>query len=101
MAKVIWTEGALKDLDEIADYIAKENPDAANRLVRRIFDRVDLLETFPEVGRWVPEFAERVHRELVVAPCRVVYRIERGGVFIELVIRGERLMREEFFRKQI
>ena len=99
MAKVIWTEGALHDLDEIADYIAEDNADAANRLVRRVFDRVDLLETFPEIGRWVPEFTDRVHRELVVPPCRVVYRAQRGAVFIELVIRGERLMREQLLKK--
>ena len=99
MAKVVWTEGALHDLDEIADYIAEDNPDAANRLVRRVFDRVELLETFPEIGRWVPEFPERVHRELVVPPCRVVYRWQRGAVFIELVIRGERLMREQLLKR--
>ncbi len=99
MVKVIWTEGALHDLDEIADYIVEENPDAANRLVRRVFDRVDLLETFPEIGRWVPEFTDRIHRELVVPPCRVVYRVQRGAVFIELVIRGERLMREQLLKR--
>ena len=86
-------------MDEIADYIAKANPDAANRLVRRVFDRVDLLEAFPEIGRWVPEFADRIHRELVVPPCRVVYRVQRGAVFIELVIRGERLMREQLLKR--
>ncbi len=101
MAKVIWTEGALHDLDEIADYIAEDNADAANRLVRRVFDRVDLLETFPEIGRRVPEFTERVHRELVVSPCRIVYRVQRSAVFIELVIRGERLMREQLLKKHL
>ena len=50
MAKVIWTAGALQDLDEIADYIAKENPEAANRLVQRVFARTDLLEAFPGMG---------------------------------------------------
>ena len=31
MAEVIWTEPALTDLDAIADYIALENPEAANK----------------------------------------------------------------------
>ena len=68
-------------------------------LFRSVFDRVELLETFPEIGRWVPEFTERFHRELVVPPCRVVYRVQRGAVFIELVIRGERLMREQLLKR--
>ena len=100
MAKVIWTEGALRDLDEIADYIAGENAEAANRLVRRVFERLDLLETFPEIGRWVPEFTRRNHREIVVAPYRVVYSIRKGVVFIELVIRGEQLMTEELLKQR-
>jgi plasmid stabilization system protein ParE len=40
MARVIWTEPALSDLDGIADYIALEDPAAAKRLVRKVFLRV-------------------------------------------------------------
>jgi toxin ParE1/3/4 len=102
MAKVIWTAGALQDLDEIADYIAVDNPDAANRLVMRVFAKAELLERFPELGRYVPEFTGHVHREMIVAPCRVVYRFEKGVVHIELVARGERLMTADLLkRKQI
>ena len=57
MAKVIWTAGALQDLDEIASYIAADNADAANRLVTRVFAKAELLERFPELGRYVPEFS--------------------------------------------
>ena len=38
MAEVIWAEPALNDLDAIADYIALDNPDAARRLVQKIFE---------------------------------------------------------------
>jgi toxin ParE1/3/4 len=100
MAKVIWTSGALQDLDEIAGYIAVDNPDAAVRLVTRVFTKVELLERFPEVGRYVPEFADRVHREMIVAPCRVVYRIDKNTVFIELVVRGERLMTKDLLKRK-
>jgi plasmid stabilization system protein ParE len=37
MAEVIWTEPALNDLNAIADYIALDNPEAARRLVQKIF----------------------------------------------------------------
>ena len=57
MAKVNWTVGALQDLDAIAEYIAADKPDAANRLVTRIFAKVELLKNFPEFGTYVPEFA--------------------------------------------
>jgi toxin ParE1/3/4 len=35
MARLIWTEPALQDLDGIADYIALDKPDAARKFVRR------------------------------------------------------------------
>jgi toxin ParE1/3/4 len=100
MAKVIWTAGALQDLDEIGGYIAADNVDAADRLVTRVFAKVELLERFPELGRYVPEFSDQVHRELIVAPCRVVYRFEKDAVFIELVVRGERLMRKDLLKRK-
>ena len=40
MARIIWTEPALQDLDEIADYISLDKPNAARRLVQRVFERV-------------------------------------------------------------
>jgi plasmid stabilization system protein ParE len=55
MAKVIWTEPALSDLDTIADYIALDNPDAARSLVRRIFQHVGHLAAHPELGSKIPE----------------------------------------------
>jgi plasmid stabilization system protein ParE len=35
MARVIWTEPALSDLDGIADYIALDDPEAAKRLPQK------------------------------------------------------------------
>ena len=50
MAEVIWAEPALNDLDAIADYIAFDNPEAARRLVQKIFEHVDHLESHPRLG---------------------------------------------------
>ena len=41
MAQIIWTEPALSDLDAIADYIALDKPEAARRLVQRVFKHVE------------------------------------------------------------
>ena len=55
MAEVIWAEPALNDLDAIADYIALDNPDAARRLVQKIFEHVGHLERHPRLGSKPPE----------------------------------------------
>jgi len=49
MAQIIWTEPALLDLNEIAEYIALDKPDAARRLVKQVFSSVDVLSS--PVGR--------------------------------------------------
>ena len=54
MAQVIWAEPALSDLDAIADYIALDNPEAARRLVHRIFEHVGHLESHPKLGSKAP-----------------------------------------------
>ncbi|QOD71212.1 type II toxin-antitoxin system RelE/ParE family toxin, partial [Vibrio navarrensis] len=41
MAEVIWTEPALSDLNDIAEYIALENVVAAKQLVQAIFSKVE------------------------------------------------------------
>jgi len=40
VARLIWTEPALADLEAVADYIALDNPAAASRPVRRVFESV-------------------------------------------------------------
>jgi toxin ParE1/3/4 len=95
MAKIRWTEPALDRLNEIANYIATENPDAANRLVSRVFRSVDLLEQFPELGRHVPEMRNSGYRELIVPPCRVIYRIEGEVAIVIFVMRGEQELKPQ------
>lgn len=57
MAKVIWTEPALSDLDAIADYIALDKPSAARELVQRVFAHVEQLAAHPLSGSKPPELA--------------------------------------------
>jgi len=97
MAQVIWTEPALSDLDAIADYIALDKPDAASRLVQRVFAHVELLAAHPDLGSRIPELRPRSrYRQVVEAPCRVFYRHDarRNKVFIVGVMRGERQFRK-------
>lgn len=73
MAKVNWTFQALEDLDEIAEYLASNSTKYANHIVKLIFERVELLGTFPEMGRVVPELNIKSIRELIIKNHRVVY----------------------------
>lgn len=90
MARVIWAEPALQDLDAIADYIALDNPNAAKKLVKRVFEKVDLLVNFPNTGTRPRELKGTPYRKLTIKPLIVYYRVEKNAVFIVHVVRGER-----------
>ena len=100
MAEIIWTEPALSDLNDIAEYIALENIVAAKQLVQTIFSKVERLQTFPESGRIPLELEHLSYREVVVNPCRVFYKQDGDKVFILFVMRAERDLRKFLLNKQ-
>jgi toxin ParE1/3/4 len=93
MARLIWTDPALQDLEQIADYIALDDPAAAKRLVRKVFSKAELLQEFPEMCPVPHDLPESRYRLLVVRPLRIFYRLEGDLVFVVYVMRSERLLK--------
>ena len=81
---VKWLRTALRNLDDHADYIARDDVSAAARVVERVETAVAGLAQHPGMGR-----AGRVPltRELVVAgtPFVVVYRVRRDVEIIRVL----------------
>ena len=95
MAQIIWAEPALKELEDIAEFIALDKFEAAQKLVRSVFDRVELLSNQPKSGRRPPELPKNsIYREVIVGPCRIFYRIEKTKIIIIHVMRSERELRK-------
>lgn len=93
MARLIWTEPALEDLGQIADYIALDDPVAAKRLVRKVFAKTELLREFPEMCPSPHDLPDSRYHHLIVRPLRIFYRIQGESVFIVYVMRSERPLR--------
>jgi len=72
--QIRWLKKALQNLNDEAEYIARENPVAAQTLVRSGFDTVNRLPEHPALGH-----VGRIHgtRELVVPNTRYIipYRV--------------------------
>ena len=94
MARLIWTEPALNDLEAIAEYIALDKPDAVRRYVQRVFQIVERLAQFPNSGSIPPEIPHLPYRQVVVPPCRIFYRTDGQEVLIVFVMRGEQRLLE-------
>ena len=94
MAQIIWTEPALNNLNDIAEYIEVSNPYAARQLVENVFSTVQRLEQFPDSGRVPEEISTLNYREVVANPCRVFYKVDNDSVYILHVLRQERDLRK-------
>ena len=100
MAEIIWMEPALSDLDRIADYIALDNPEAADRLVQRVFDHVEQLEAHPESGSFPMETSDHRYRQIIEPPCRIFYRFISDKVYVMFVMRSEQQFRKRQLNKR-
>ncbi len=74
MAKVVWTDSAIHDLNDIGEYISKDSIKYAEITVERLFNATDILETHPNAGKMTPEFEDESIRELIRGSYRIVYR---------------------------
>ena len=91
--EVRWAAIAERDLLEIIEYIASDDPGTAMEVLKRIKVRTARLDSSPQRGRIGPELLKQGvsrYRELVINPWRVIYRVEESRVFVVAVIDGRR-----------
>jgi toxin ParE1/3/4 len=88
--KVVWSDPAVEDLESIWDHVAQDSPENARRLVGRLVESVEHLETFPRMGRTVPEDDSGTSRELLVESYRIIYDVGSEKVEILGVVHGSR-----------
>jgi len=78
MAQIAWTDEALRWLEDIFEYIAADNPDAANRTVEGIFERAQALAQYPELGHRYLHSTRNV-RILLYGHYRIAYLVKGDG----------------------
>jgi toxin ParE1/3/4 len=78
---------------EIEQFIAKDNPERAEKFINKLIDRGESLKDFPFKGRIVPEFSINEIREVIEKAYRIVYRVSEQRVEILTVFEGHRLIR--------
>lgn len=64
---------AYDDIDQIRAYIAEDNPDAADRIVNELFDRIRLLTQLPNQGVHRPNFTSLPLRFVAVREYLIAY----------------------------
>ena len=86
MGTLKWTEEASACIHRIHAYIAKDNPNAARRTIRDLYQRLQVLETFPRSGH---EYTTKKGRKVCVFELddyRVVHQPLSGDIVVILGI---------------
>ena len=90
--KIIWSPLAIEKASEIADYIAKDKPSAAEEWLNTLFAKVERLEEAPKIGRKIPEINNESFRELIYGNYRIIYRIAKDDLAILTINHGKQLL---------
>jgi antitoxin ParD1/3/4 len=90
MSEFVFHPGALKDLDEIWEYIAGDSIDAADRVRDEIYDAIKSLVPFPYVGHQRPDLTSQPLRFQTVRDYVIAYAAEEKPLAIVAILHGRR-----------
>jgi toxin ParE1/3/4 len=89
--KIIWSPRAMGKISELSDFIAEDSPSRATTwlesIFESIFESVEQLSEFPEIGRILPNQQDQNLRQLIIDNYHIIYRINKKQIRI-LVIRN-------------
>ena len=85
-----WTESATNDLEEVAEFIARDSRFYATTIVKKARKAARSLRVSAERGRVVPESNTSNIRELFLWKYRLIYKVTSHHVFILAFIHGAR-----------
>ncbi len=88
--RVVWTEGAIRDLEASISFIAEDSPQNASRLLQRILDAAESLADVAERGRVVSEYSTLHTRELLQHPFRLLYQFDESEVRVIALLHQRR-----------
>ena len=92
-----WLQAALQDVEDMMRPIAERAPRSAERFVDRLFEKVGLLADFPHLGSTCPHY--RRARQFIFGNYVIYYTVHRHEVVIRAVVRGARLFRSWWLRR--
>ena len=93
MKGFVLTPRAKQDVNDIWDYIAGDNVEAADRTLETLERAIVSLAKNPGVGHWREEFTDKRHRFLLVYSYLIVYRHETKPLQIIRVLHAARDLR--------
>jgi plasmid stabilization system protein ParE len=88
------------DIERICDYVAKNNPDAADRLDEQIHRAIQLIGRFPGLGHTRPDVQDKRHLFRALGNYVIAHRLEKKELVVVRVVHGARDFRKLFPPKE-
>ncbi len=83
------SDEAVRDLEELCDYIAQHEPQAARRIFDSIRQRCKLLSQFPKIGKSYDRLAPNL-RGSVIDDHIILYYPRQDGINVVRIVSGYR-----------
>ncbi|MHB8654666.1 MAG: type II toxin-antitoxin system RelE/ParE family toxin [Terriglobia bacterium] len=83
--KIVWSDAAIADLQDIWAYIAQHDLEAASQIGRGILAHVRILAAFPFIGPTYPRGAKGTLREIVFRSYRIFYDVSEQSFSVEIL----------------
>jgi len=86
MAELRWAESAVKDFEQICNYIAEDSEVYAKVFARKVISILEATIAFPYSGRMVPEMKNALMREKILNNYRLIYRVQKESIEVVRII---------------
>lgn len=87
--KIFISHLAAQDIAKVVRYIRLDKPAAAEKFKKILKNKIRALVRFSFLGRQIPELKGteyQDYRELIIRPCRVLYKREKDSIRILRVL---------------
>ena len=92
MVKVFVTRQAKEDLKNIKAFIRKDSYQNSIKVVQTIFEKIKVLEKYPEIGKVIAHTIIGPLRQIMVYNYRIIYRIHNTNVEVLTIHHSSRLL---------
>ena len=90
MSRYVFHPDAFADLDDIWEYIATDNPNAADQFVEEIYEAIRSLVAMPNQGHWRSDLTSRPLRFWRVRSYLIAYSPDEHPLLVIAILHGRR-----------
>ena len=86
--RVRFSQTAKDQLNEVKDYIAKDNPETAAKHIKKVINRIKKVLAYPYIGKVNAVYNQENIREIAVEGYKVIYQIGSKSINILVVYKN-------------